>query len=31
MTVPMALLVLVNTAHYWLGPMLWRIRPPEPF
>ncbi|NJM08610.1 hypothetical protein HC891_24115 [Candidatus Gracilibacteria bacterium] len=27
----MALFVLGNTAYYWLGPMLWRIRPPEPF
>lgn len=23
--------VLANTAWVWLGPMLWRIRPPEPF
>jgi Ca2+/Na+ antiporter len=23
--------VLLNTAWIWLGPMLWRIRPPEPF
>jgi hypothetical protein len=27
----MAALVLANTAWVWLGPMLWRIRPPEPF
>jgi uncharacterized membrane protein len=27
----MALVVLANTMYYWLGPMLWRIRPPEPF
>lgn len=23
--------VVWNTAVFWLGPMLWRIRPPEPF
>ncbi len=27
----MALFVLWNTIILWLGPMLWRIRPPEPF
>jgi hypothetical protein len=27
----MGALVLINTAWIWLGPMLWRIRPPEPF
>jgi hypothetical protein len=27
----MGALVLLNTAWIWLGPMLWRIRPPEPF
>ncbi|MFN3374434.1 MAG: hypothetical protein ACK44M_12815, partial [Chloroflexus sp.] len=25
------LLVLLNTLWYWLTPMLWRARPPEPF
>ncbi|MBO9316217.1 MAG: hypothetical protein J7456_10600, partial [Chloroflexus sp.] len=25
------LLVLGNTLWYWLTPMLWRARPPEPF
>lgn len=25
------LLVLANTLWYWLTPMLWRARPPEPF
>ncbi len=29
--VVMGALVLLNTAWIWLGPMLWRIRPPEPF
>lgn len=29
--VVMAGFVLWNTAQFWLGPMLWRIRPPEPF
>jgi len=24
-------LVLANTAWIWLAPMLWRVRPPEPF
>jgi hypothetical protein len=24
-------LTLWNTAVYWLGPLAWRIRPPEPF
>jgi hypothetical protein len=23
--------VLWNTAMIWLGPLIWRIRPPEPF
>jgi hypothetical protein len=27
----MGALTLANTAWIWLGPMLWRIRPPEPF
>ncbi|PDV99207.1 hypothetical protein [Candidatus Viridilinea mediisalina] len=27
----MASFTLANTAWLWLGPMLWRIRPPEPF
>ncbi len=27
----MAGFVLWNTAVYWLGPLVWRIRPPEPF
>lgn len=27
----MACFVLSNTAVYWLGPLAWRIRPPEPF
>lgn len=27
----MGAVVLANTAWIWLGPMLWRIRPPEPF
>ncbi|MBX0327113.1 hypothetical protein K2Z83_05380 [Oscillochloris sp. ZM17-4] len=27
----MGALVLANTAWIWLSPMLWRIRPPEPF
>jgi hypothetical protein len=27
----MAAFVLWNTAALWLGAMLWRIRPPEPF
>lgn len=27
----MAGFVLWNTAIFWIGPMLWRIRPPEPF
>jgi len=30
-TVAMGAVVLANTAWIWLGPMLWRIRPPEPF
>ncbi len=25
------LFVLFNTCWYWLTPMLWRVRPPEPF
>jgi len=25
------LLVLANTIWYWLTPMFWRVRPPEPF
>jgi hypothetical protein len=29
--VAMAGFVLWNTVVLWLGPMLWRIRPPEPF
>lgn len=29
--VVMAGFTLANTAWLWLGPMLWRIRPPEPF
>jgi hypothetical protein len=29
--VAMGAVVLANTAWIWLGPMLWRIRPPEPF
>jgi hypothetical protein len=29
--VAMGALVIANTAWIWLGPMLWRIRPPEPF
>jgi hypothetical protein len=31
LTLGMAAAVLLNTAWIWLGPMLWRIRPPEPF
>ncbi|MEI7772622.1 MAG: hypothetical protein WCI67_21710, partial [Chloroflexales bacterium] len=27
----MGAVVLANTAWIWLAPMLWRIRPPEPF
>ncbi len=30
-TVMMGAVVLANTVWIWLGPMLWRIRPPEPF
>lgn len=30
-TVLMGAAVLVNTCWIWLGPMVWRIRPPEPF
>lgn len=30
-TVAMGAVVLANTAWIWVGPMLWRIRPPEPF
>ncbi len=30
-TLSMGAFVLWNTATFWLGPMLWRIRPPEPF
>ncbi len=30
-TFAMAGIVIWNTAQIWLGPMLWRIRPPEPF
>jgi hypothetical protein len=30
-TLVMGAAVLANTAWIWLGPMLWRIRPPEPF
>ena len=30
-TLLMGACVLANTAWVWLGPMLWRIRPPEPF
>ncbi|RRR74938.1 MAG: hypothetical protein EI684_05925 [Candidatus Viridilinea halotolerans] len=29
--VAMASLSLANTAWLWIGPMLWHIRPPEPF
>jgi hypothetical protein len=29
--VVMGAVVLANTAWIWVGPMLWRIRPPEPF
>jgi hypothetical protein len=27
----MGALTIANTAWIWIGPMLWRIRPPEPF
>lgn len=27
----MGAFTLANTAWFWIGPMLWRIRPPEPF
>jgi hypothetical protein len=30
-TVGMGALVLANTAWIWIAPMLWRVRPPEPF
>ena len=30
-TLAMGAAVLANTAWIWMGPMLWRIRPPEPF
>ncbi|NTU81853.1 MAG: hypothetical protein HGA45_21165 [Chloroflexales bacterium] len=30
-TLAMGAFVVANTAWVWLGPMLWRIRPPEPF
>jgi hypothetical protein len=30
-TLAMSVVVLANTAWIWLSPMLWRIRPPEPF
>lgn len=30
-TLVMGAFVVWNTATFWLGPMLWRIRPPEPF
>lgn len=30
-TLVMGATVLANTAWVWLGPMLWRVRPPEPF
>jgi hypothetical protein len=29
-TLAMSAFVLFNTAWIWIGPMLWRIRPPEP-
>jgi hypothetical protein len=29
--VVMGAVVLANSAWIWIGPMLWRIRPPEPF
>ncbi len=29
--VAMGAVVLANSAWIWIGPMLWRIRPPEPF
>ncbi|NTV64518.1 MAG: hypothetical protein HGA65_13405 [Oscillochloris sp.] len=30
-TLAMGAVVLANTAWIWLAPMLWRVRPPEPF
>ena len=30
-TLAMGACVLANTAWLWVGPMLWRMRPPEPF
>jgi hypothetical protein len=30
-TLAMGGFVVWNTAYFWLAPMLWRIRPPEPF
>lgn len=27
----MGALTLANTAWFWIAPMLWRVRPPEPF
>ncbi|MGQ9925356.1 MAG: hypothetical protein ACUVS4_00650 [Chloroflexaceae bacterium] len=31
LVVLMGAFTLVNTAWFWIAPMLWRIRPPEPF